>query len=421
MGFHILAYLLCTFTGIIVASSPRHARDQVLSVKLQSDKEIRFIKQIFNQYEAVLWHPSSVDNIKINKEIHLYFNASNVEEVKTQLTASTIAFRVLIEDVQQLITKQKLTNVPFTPRGFSSYYEMYHPLEEIYLWMSQITKAYPSLIQKILIGSSAEKRLIYVLKVFNGTVSPKGALWIDCGIHAREWIAPAFCQWFLQYLVDTKNPIINNILKSFEIYVLPVWNVDGYKYTWTTDRFWRKNLSKHNGGHCVGTDLNRNWDANWCGSGASSDPCSETYCGRYPESEPEVKAVAAFIRKRSDHIMSYISIHSYSQMVMFPYSYKLSRSKDHDELNYVAWKAVTAVRSVHGTSYSYGNSAKTIYLSSGCSDDWAYDLGIKYSFTFELRDTGTYGFLLPPSFIKPTCEEATAAVSEILHHIVQRI
>ncbi|XP_048396202.1 carboxypeptidase B2 isoform X2 [Stegostoma tigrinum] len=386
MGFHILAYLLCTFTGIIVASSPRHARDQVLSVKLQSDKEIRFIKQIFNQYEAVLWHPSSVDNIKINKEIHLYFNASNVEEVKTQLTASTIAFRVLIEDVQQLITKQKLTNVPFTPRGFSSYYEMYHPLEEIYLWMSQITKAYPSLIQKILIGSSAEKRLIYVLKVFNGTVSPKGALWIDCGIHAREWIAPAFCQWFLQY-----------------------------------DRFWRKNLSKHNGGHCVGTDLNRNWDANWCGSGASSDPCSETYCGRYPESEPEVKAVAAFIRKRSDHIMSYISIHSYSQMVMFPYSYKLSRSKDHDELNYVAWKAVTAVRSVHGTSYSYGNSAKTIYLSSGCSDDWAYDLGIKYSFTFELRDTGTYGFLLPPSFIKPTCEEATAAVSEILHHIVQRI
>lgn len=23
-------------------------------------------------------------------------------------------------------------------------------------------------------------------------------MWIDCGIHAREWISPAFCLWFVQ-------------------------------------------------------------------------------------------------------------------------------------------------------------------------------------------------------------------------------
>ncbi|XP_067896282.1 carboxypeptidase B2 [Heterodontus francisci] len=422
MAFYILACLLFTFTGAVLASSPTEkVRDQVLSIQPQSDEEIQFIKQISNQYKAVLWQPSSINDIRINKEVHLYFNASNIEEVKTQLATATTSYRVMIEDVQQLIKKQKVGNEAFLPRGFSSYYERYHPLEEIYLWMSQISKAYPSFIQKILIGPSSEKRLIYVLKIFNGTVQSKGALWIDCGIHGREWIAPAFCQWFVQYLVDARDKVITNILQSFEIYVLPVWNVDGYEYTWTTDRFWRKNLSKHKRGRCVGTDLNRNWDASWCGQGASSNPCSETYCGRYPESEPEVKAVASFIRQRSNHIKCYISVHSYSQMIMFPYSYTMSKSRDHNELNYIAWKAVTAVRSVHGASYDYGNSAKTIYLSTGCSDDWAYDLGIKYSFTFELRDTGRYGFLLPPYLIKPTCEEATAAVSEILHYTIQNV
>lgn len=57
-------------------------------------------------------------------------------------------------------------------------------------------------------------------------------------------------------------------------------------------------------------------------------------------------------------------------------------------------------------------------LAPGGSDDWAYDLGIKYSFTIELRDTGTYGFLLPPQEIKPTCIEAISAVKEIAQHVL---
>lgn len=60
-------------------------------------------------------------------------------------------------------------------------------------------------------------------------------------------------------------------------------------------------------------------------------------------------------------------------------------------------------------------------LAPGGSDDWAYDLGIKYSFTFELRDTGTYGFLLPPREIKPTCLEALSAVKEIAQHVLQNL
>lgn len=57
-------------------------------------------------------------------------------------------------------------------------------------------------------------------------------------------------------------------------------------------------------------------------------------------------------------------------------------------------------------------------LSSGGSDDWAYDTGIKYSFTFELRDTGKYGFILPESEIVETCEETMLAVKYIANHVL---
>lgn len=68
------------------------------------------------------------------------------------------------------------------------------------------------------------------------------------------------------------------------------------------------------------------------GEGASSNECHQIYCGPYPESEPEVKAVARFIRDHKDIIKAYITMHSYSQMVLFPYSYTMDKSKDHDEL-----------------------------------------------------------------------------------------
>lgn len=59
--------------------------------------------------------------------------------------------------------------------------------------------------------------------------------------------------------------------------------------------------------------------------------------------------------------------------------------------------------------------------AAGGSDDWAYDLGVKYSYTFELRDTGRYGFLLPESQIKPTCEETMLAVKYIAAHVQKNL
>ncbi|XP_026522677.1 carboxypeptidase B-like [Notechis scutatus] len=148
------------------------------------------------------------------------------------------------------------------------------------------------------------------------------------------------------------------------------------------------------------------------------NPCESVYCGSSAESEPETKAVTTFIRAHLASIKGYITIHAYSQMLLFPYGYTEEEVPIHDKLNKLAKEAVGALHSLHQTEYIYGAIATTIYPCSGVSTDWAYDEGIKYSFSFELRDRGQYGFLLPESQIKPTCMETMLAIKVLAKYIV---
>ncbi|XP_055965852.1 carboxypeptidase B2 [Sorex fumeus] len=398
---------------------------QVLTALPRTSWQVQLLQNFTTSYEIVLWQPVTAEFIVKNKEVHFFVNASDKSDVKAHLNESRIPFRVLIEDVESLIQQQTF-NSTLSPRASaSSYYEQYHSLNEIYAWMEVITDLYPDIVKKIHIGSSFEKNPLYVLKISSKEQRAKNAIWIDCGMHAREWISPAFCLWFIGYVTQfyEKERIYTGILRHVNFYVLPVVNVDGYDFTWKKDRMWRKNRSFHENNICTGTDLNRNFASkHWCEEGASSFSCSEIYCGPFPESEPEVKAVADFLRRNVNHIKAYISMHSYSQKILFPYSYSRSKSKDHEELSQVASEAVYAIQSTNRNSrYTHGTGSDSLYLAPGGSDDWVYDLGIKYSFTIELRDKGEYGFLLPARYIKPTCSEALAAVSKIARHVIKNI
>ncbi|RXN02842.1 carboxypeptidase B2 [Labeo rohita] len=292
---------------------------------------------------------------------------------------------MLLENTPALIEMQT-KNDTSDPRSGGVFYERYHSLEDIYYWINKTKQDHSDMVKVILIGSSSEKRPLYVLKLSGRRDEVKRAMWIDCGIHAREWIAPAFCMWFVNY-----------------------------------DRMWRKNRSTNKDSVCTGADLNRNFDANWCTKGASDNPCDATYCGEYPESEPETQAVARFLRSHKDTVKLYLTIHSYSQMLLFPYSCSYDEIPNHNELLELVKEASAKIRRYYRNNYKYGPGAKTIYLAPGGSDDWAYKLGIKYSFTFELQDRGRYGFLLPPSFIPQACNEALLASKIIALHVIRKL
>ncbi|XP_041638062.1 carboxypeptidase B2-like [Cheilinus undulatus] len=412
-------WILFVFWGTFLKTGNGvEVHDQVLSIIPKTQEQVEVLKNVSSEDESALWQPVTSQFIREQSEVHLFVPATNLEAVKDLLQRHNITHKVLQANTRALIEMQTMKDI----RRDSNFHESYHSLEEIYVWINRTTQDHPTIIKTILIGSSSENRPLHVLKLSMNNREDKKAMWIDCGIHAREWISPAFCLWFVQHSLSSYNVSqnITDILDNMDVYVLPVMNPDGYSYTWTTNRMWRKNRSVGNGSSCMGVDLNRNFDANWCTEGASHNPCTSTYCGTSPESEPESKAVADFLRSHKDTIQLYLSIHSYSQLLLFPYAYKEEQAENHNDLLEMAQEAAQEIKKLYGNDYKYGPGATTIYLAPGGSEDWAYDLGIKYAFTFELQDRGHYGFLLPPSNISSACYEALTAVTTIALKVVEK-
>lgn len=61
--------------------------------------------------------------------------------------------------------------------------------------------------------------------------------------------------------------------------------------------------------------------------GSSSNACSETHAGSSAFSEIETKSLSEYLKSISDKFFAYISFHSYSQLLLFPYGH----TKDHLE------------------------------------------------------------------------------------------
>ncbi|XP_071978758.1 carboxypeptidase O-like [Engystomops pustulosus] len=295
-------------------------------------------------------------------------------------------------------------------------------MNEIYEWMDQIKETHKDLVTIHYMGSTYETRPIYYLKISSPSDRKKKILFMDCGIHAREWISVAFCQWFIRDILlhHSHNPVINKALKHIDFYIVPVLNIDGFIFSWTTNRLWRKSRSPYENGNCYGVDLNRNFNSSWCSIGASRNCSSNTFCGSGPTSEPEAKALSKLVSNLKSDILAYLTIHSYGQYILLPYGYTEDLSVNHNEMFSVGQTSASKIAEVHGVQYTVGPASHVLYSNAGSSMDWATDLGIPLTYTFELRDNGTYGFVLPEDQIEPTCEEVMDGILSIVDYLNEK-
>lgn len=186
---------------------------------------------------------------------------------------------------------------------------------------------------------------------------------------------------------------------------------------------WRKTRQPFN--LCRGTDLNRNWDSHWNETGASSNPCRYDYAGPKVFSEPEAKQLSDYLLKlaKPAKLKTYISLHSHSQLLMFPNAASAEKVPNYEDLKAIGLKAVDAIAKRYGTIYKSGSVYETIYPSSGSSHDWAYHkLNIPISYTFELRGPPDSSdlFLLPANQILPNAEETLDGICALLKEAKDR-
>lgn len=114
------------------------------------------------------------------------------------------------------------------------------------------------------------------------------------------------------------------------MYIIPVVNPDGVAYIERNEKGdGHIELKRKNGRidedswWCPevlqGVDLNRNYDVSW-DEIQDSKPCSETYHGSEPFSEPETRTMRNFILEKQDTLKFILNYHSYGNMLIYPYS-----------------------------------------------------------------------------------------------------
>ncbi|KAL9959382.1 hypothetical protein ACROYT_G032704 [Oculina patagonica] len=335
-----------------------------------------------------------------------------VQKLEDLLNGAGISYTVPQEDVQKIIQQEQGSA---RAGGFDS---KYHRVGEIHSEIRRLASLHSDVASTFSLGKSYEGREQLAIKIKSGSGKP--LFFYNCGIHAREWISPATCMYMIRQMLATRktNADVKFMLDNYEWVILPVFNVDGYEYTHTRSRMWRKTRRPIGGSY--GADPNRNFNYHFAGVGTSQNPSSDIYTGERPFSEFVTRNVGKYLYQRRAELKGYIDFHAYSQMWMSPWGYTSSYPPRYDKMKKAMTAAVNALTSVHGTRYTYGPAAITIYPTTGDTTDWTFGvLGVTHSYCVELRPrtSSQGGFILPPDKIIPVGQETFAGLKALTRHM----
>ena len=328
------------------------------------------------------------------------------------ITVNQAQYNSLLAEGYQVEVDNTLTTELYRPRaplpgqvdGIPGY-PCYRTVEETFQTAQDIVTNHPTLASIIDAGDSWEKVTpggnagydMLVLRLTNSAIAgPKPILFITSSIHAREYTPAELATRFAEYLINNYGSDADAtwLLDYHEVHLMLHANPDGRKQA-ETGLSWRKNTNENYCGVTStsrGADLNRNFEFQWgCCGGSSGSQCSDTYRGPSPASEPEVQAIQAYNRaifpdQRGPNLTDpapvdatgvYMDIHSYSELVLWPWGFTSTPAPN-----------ATALTTL-GRKFAYFNGytpeqAIGLYPTDGTTDDFVYgDLGVP-GYTFEL-------------------------------------
>jgi len=376
-----------------------------------TEEQVAYLMTLFNDkesgFEVQVWQQGT-----LKRPFDIFISPQAKESFFAKLDELGIHHETRSNNVQRAIDNEKIP-VPSRTRTLAgvrnaNLFNRFLRLDEINAAVDTLVAANKEMMTTEIIGYGWEKRPIRLVKISTNNNNKKPGIWIDGGIHAREWASPATVLYMLHKLVNGYRTNYTQLVDSATWYFVVVLNPDGYDYTHTRDRMWRKNRRPGPRG-CEGVDLNRNFGYDFGGLGTSDYSCDDTYRGPSAFSEPESQAVQKYLATHKD-INTFLTIHAYSQMWFIPFGNALNNyPRDYAELKSIADAGARALSKKYRTQYDVGTAADLLYEAAGGSDDWAKGVaGIKYVFCLELQPSGNApgnGFILHPSKIVASGEE----------------
>lgn len=198
-----------------------------------------------------------------------------------------------------------------------------------------------------------------------------------------------------------KDPRITRIVDTTELWFVLSANPDGYDYTFTGERDWRKNLRDNNGDGSItpgdGVDLNRNFRYKWGydNEGSSPDPGDETFRGTAPASEPETRALDAF-QKRIGFQYG-INYHSAAQLLLYGVGWQVATDTPDD----IVYKALAGTPEKSAVPGYRPQVSSELYVTNGEADGHAANVNRMMMFTPEMSTCATASRVDPDDAWEP--------------------
>ncbi|XP_045487057.1 carboxypeptidase B-like [Pieris rapae] len=327
-----------------------------------------------------------------------------------------IEYRIKENILSALGEFEKECNLWNQRRNVAQPHTYYARMAEINAYMERLSREYPDIVTLVTAGQTFEGRSVNYLKISTTNFEDrnKPIYFLDAAMHSREWSAPPVALYTMHRLVEDLRNEDKDLIQNIDWIILPVQNPDGYEFTHTNERMWRKNRSFNASiSNCSGVDLNRNYDIFFGESNASQDPCAESFSGRYPFSEIETQIIRDILHAYLDRIQIYMNIHSYGSYVLYGFdnaTLPANVARIH-QVGASVGAQIDTKKLPEAYHYHVGNSYFVLYPASGTSQDYAQDIGVPFSLTLELPDFQKYGFLVPPKYLPQINEETWMGIA----------
>jgi zinc carboxypeptidase len=270
--------------------------------------------------------------------------------------------------------------------------------------MYELSRKYPGVTKLVKIGTTLQGREILALKVTQGARGQKDgkrpAVLFSATQHAREWIASEVDRRLMYHYVEgwaNDDPAITKLLRGTELWFVPIMNPDGYQYTFTNERLWRKNLRDNDGDgqttNADGVDPNRNYPEHfkYDEEGSSKIFSSQTYRGPGPASERETQAIMGLSERVGFEFN--VNYHSNGRWLLYPEGWQ-TNSPTADDPIYFALSGNLDRPAIEG--FHPGLSSDVLYVTNGEANDYLHKQGHALAWTPELSPgCPSCGFVFP--------------------------
>ncbi len=327
-------------------------------------------------------HGLAIDHFHKNENqlLEFVFSESEIQLLEER----NISYEVIIADYKahfQELVAQSATNRTVNC-GLDNFDDGnmggYHTYDQMVEHINNMQSQFPDFVNIIEIGQSIENRAIYAVKISDNPLvnesDTEGVVYFEAVTHAREPMSLEATLYYMWWLLENMaaDEEANYLVNNREIYFTPIVNPDGYVFNEINDPngggLWRKNRYDAGNG-CFGVDLNRNYPYGWgLDSGSSDNPCSNTFRGNNPLSEPESSSVANFLAEINPAIA--FTSHTYGDKFLSPWGYV-------DSLATYELYAEFVSEFIPPNYDGYGTTAKMLgYTSSGTTRDYLHSTGI---------------------------------------------